>query len=182
MRLTLVSSEQSPGHAARTTRRRGAGGFTSTAPFALALALALGCGPADADRGTAARVPASGAACDALECQLAFIEVGHRVTSGYPLVARMRAHLDRLSADYPESRQQIADMTVNVQNSLRQQGLHESLDRLFTGFTTIPHPQPRYPAYQEVGALYLALRSQGFAHDSATAGLGAMVSRLGELR
>ena len=126
--------------------------------------------------------PPAANVCETTECTLAMLETGHAVSATEPTTLRMRMHLAALSAEYPERPQQIADMTVRLQQILHEEGHAESLESLFDGLQSLPHPQPKVPAYSEAAAVYATLRQRGFSHDSAIVGMSSMLRSLGRLQ
>jgi hypothetical protein len=126
--------------------------------------------------------PAPAAPCVTMECKLAMIETQHAARESDPLTARMRAHLDALDAAYPESRDQIGDMTVKLSEILHAQGTDESLESLFEVFSRLPHVSATTPTYADVAAMYGTLRKQGKSREDIIPGLSAMIRSVGRLK
>ena len=81
--------------------------------------------------------PTSVNADEPLEYKLAVIDAGHSVPKDDITVARFRSLLRQLSEKYVESPQQIADISVNAQALLRQEGVPERILNIMEGLNQV---------------------------------------------
>ena len=115
---------------------------------------------------------------ESLEYKLASIDAGRRVAPNDLTVARFRSLLDQLSSKYSEDRQQIADMTVVARDSLREDGVEESLLNIMEGMNQLFHTRADL-RYAEFSAAYMTLRASGQNHSQALSALRAILQSLG---
>lgn len=80
-------------------------------------------------------------------------------------VARFRSLLDQLSGTFEENRERIADMTVNTQNRLREQGIEESLLNIMEGISILTLRPLKSQQYAVYISMYQLLRRTGLSHS-----------------
>src|SRR5438270_4002800 len=106
------------------------------------------------------------AADDPVEYKLAIIEAGGYVPKEHITVARFRSLLKQLQIGYKEDSERIANITVWAQNSLKKEGIKESLLNIMEGMNQIL-VRERRKEYAQFVAAYVVLRTKGMKHDEA---------------
>lgn len=106
------------------------------------------------------------------EKMLADINAGHTVRDDDITIARFRSLLAQLRQRFPEEKSRIGDMTVVAQESLKKEGISESLLRIMEGLNQAAQSsQSEGRQYAEYAAAYATLRDQGLSHDETVEGL-----------
>lgn len=134
-----------------------------------------GSGTADSSLGTSTGAEPS------IGFKLATIDGGGSITEESPSVRRFASLLESLESQYPESQQEIADMSVRAQQILNEKGITESILNIMEGMNRIGPSNTVNSKYQEVVASYLVLRDKSQSHDEAVSGMSAVLSGLGRL-
>lgn len=114
-----------------------------------------------------------------LEYQLASLNAKGMVASDHITVARFRSLLNQLDAAYVEDKQQIADMSMVAQQSMKRDGIDESLLNIMEGMNQLFAVKVANQRYAEYAAAYVTLRDSGQSHAQAISGLQALRRRLG---
>ena len=99
-------------------------------------AIVTSCAPSDSDS-YRSRSAQSSVVSRSIEEQLAVIDAGGNIAADDPRVARFRTVLSSLAAKYPETRQQISDMSVKARQMLQQAGPRNSLSTLWKVLTAL---------------------------------------------
>jgi hypothetical protein len=121
---------------------------------------------------------ATAQAKEPLEYQLASLNAKSMVASDHITVARFRSLLNQLDAAYVEDKQQIADMSVVAQQSMKRDGIDESLLNIMEGMNQLFSVKVTNQRYAEYAAAYVTLRDSGQSHAQAISGLQALLRRL----
>lgn len=108
-----------------------------------------------------------------LEYKLAAIDRRGAVSPGDPAVAQFRSLLGQLSSKWPDSPQNIADVTVAAQRSLREKEIFETLLNIMSGLNEAPDTPFANYRYGEHVAMYITLRTFDRDHGAAVIGLRA---------
>jgi len=113
-----------------------------------------------------------------IERQLASIDAGRVVSENDLSVSRFRSLLDQLSQRFVENKQQVADMTVAMQDTLENKGISEKLLNIMKGMNRFAAVIPDNQKYAEWVAAYVTLRDSGQSHQEAIEGLIAIINSL----
>jgi len=114
-----------------------------------------------------------------IEYKLAVIDGKGYISKNHISIARFRSLLLQLSNTYVENRQQIADMTVRAQETLKEdEGIKESLLNMMEGMNQIFYEKIENQKYAEYMAAYMVLRRKGQSHSEAINGLKAIIEAI----
>ena len=122
-------------------------------------AIVTSCAPSDSDS-YRSRSAQSSVVSRSIEEQLAVIDAGGNIAADDPRVARFLTVLSSLAAKYPETRQQISDMSVKAHQMLQQAGTSELVINVMEGIDRASERNPGRQRYSEHVAAYLALRNE----------------------
>jgi hypothetical protein len=96
---------------------------------------------------------------------------------------RISALLDKLDAAFPETRQQIGDMTAKAVSGMQENfAVSEKCLTLLEGMNSVYGGQTSPRSYAEVMGAYLGVRARGETHKNAVASLQALMGRIPEMR
>lgn len=106
---------------------------------------------------------------------------------GYPAgsaeAKRISALLDMLDSAFPETRQEIGDMTAKAASGMQENlAVSEKCLTLLEGMNSVYGGQPSPRTYAEVMGAYLGVRARGETHKKAVASLQALMGRIPEMR
>ena len=113
---------------------------------------------------------------ESLEYKLASLDNGGPVRAGDVSVARFKSLLRQLSETYVEDKEQIANMTVRIQQVLTKDGVKESLRNIMEGMNRVFDGPNSGQKYGEYGAAYAVLRIKGQSHREAVEGMRELAS------
>lgn len=122
-------------------------------------------------------IPAS--ADESMEYLLASIDAGYQIPKDHITIARFRSLLSQLSNTFVENKQEIGDMTVFVQNSLRDEGIKESLLNIMEGMNQLFYTPVQDQNYSDYVSIYFFLRKKGLTHSDAILDLKALLQSFG---
>jgi hypothetical protein len=128
--------------------------------------------PSSADRNAASSE-------QALEYKLAVVDRGGYVAPDDMRVARFRSLLEQLSTKYVEKPQEIADMSVMLQNLLREKGISETMQNMMEGLNQVMDQPIGNQKFAEYGAMYVQLRDSGRSHTEAISTIRGALRELG---
>ncbi len=114
-----------------------------------------------------------------IEYMLATINAGGYVSKDDVTVARFRSLLNQLSTTFVEDEQQIGDISVKVQNLLKQDGIQESLINIMEGMNQLFFRKIDNQKYATYTAIYLTMRNKGSSHTEAIRAIQAILRGLG---
>lgn len=118
---------------------------------------------------------------DALEWKLAAIDAGSTTLPKDDVtVARFRSLLRQLGEKYPESQQQIGDMSAKAADILRdEEGISEKIVDIMEGMNQLLYSPDSGQHYANAVAYYLTLRGHGMSHDDAIHALRGILKAAG---
>ncbi|MDV2503799.1 MAG: hypothetical protein RX318_07575 [bacterium] len=119
------------------------------------------------------------AAGESLEYKLATINAMRGFAKDDITVARFRSLLRQLSQTFVEDQQQIADMSVTVQQIMKEKGISESLLIIMEGMNQLVSSEVGNLKYAEYISAYATLRNKGDSHAQAIAGLQGILRAFG---
>ncbi|MGB4498906.1 MAG: hypothetical protein WBI40_09410 [Methylococcaceae bacterium] len=114
------------------------------------------------------------------EYNLAVINAGGHVKENDITIARFRSLLNQLTVTYVENDKKIADMSVHLQQQLKNEGINESLINIMEGMNLIFVKNLKNQSYAEYAAAYQLLRTKGMGHDEAIRGLRGLIGGLSQ--
>lgn len=115
---------------------------------------------------------------ETLEYKLATLNARGFVPRDHISVARIRSLLIQLSSTYVESKERIGDMTFAAQQSLRDEGIDESLLNIMEGMNQIFINKVENQKYAEYVSAYIVLRGKGQSHLQTIGGLKSLIQRI----
>ena len=110
-----------------------------------------------------------------LSLRLAAIESNGSAQANDKHTKRLESLLRTLSKKYPETKEQITEMTILAWQTLKKKGASESIEQIMSGMDEACVPAAKQE-YISMLAPYVAMRSGGTSTKDAVAALRAMLS------